>query len=147
MLRGPDMPQIWIIQPDERLRMRWASELRNDGMKVVEYASAEPALEALSKGGKAAVLVAEPASGKLTNGEFSEQARAWSPRLEIIFTPSGPEPDAAHAGAHVLLKPFEAGKLSRFIRLVAAKPALRSTLQRLFRQARSLHMDAARATP
>jgi hypothetical protein len=145
MLRGPDIPEIWIVQPDEQLRGRLASELRHDGMTVVECASTELVLEALVRGCKAVVLVTEPGSGRLTDGEFSERARACSPDLEIVFTPSGTEPDARPAGTYLLLKPLGVGKLSRFIRLVVAKPALRSTLQCLFRQARSLQMDAARA--
>lgn len=145
MERAPEIPEIWIMQPDDRLRTRLATELRHDGMKVVEYASEELALAALSRTGKAAVLVTEPASGRMTNGEFARQARRTAPRLEIIFTPaSQPDAGATPPGAHVLVKPLGVGKLSRFIRLVAAKPALRNELQCLFRQARSLQMEAAR---
>jgi DNA-binding NtrC family response regulator len=145
MQRPPDVPEIWIMQPDEGLRTRLASELRHDGMKVVEYASEELALAALRRTGKAAVLVTEPASGRRTNGDLARQAKTTAPRLEIIFTPaSEPEAGTTPPGAHVLVKPLGVGKLSRFIRLVAAKPALRSELQCLYRQARSLQMDAAR---
>lgn len=145
MQRRPDIPEIWIMQPDEGLRTRLASELRHDGMKVVEYATEELALAALRRTGKAAVLVTEPASGRLTNGDLARQAKTTAPRLEIIFTPAcEPEAGTTPPGAHVLVKPLGVGKLSRFIRLVAAKPALRSELQCLYRQARSLQMDAAR---
>jgi DNA-binding NtrC family response regulator len=146
MLRPPETPEIWIIQPDAPLRTTWAAELRQDGMQVVEFGSPELALEALSKGAKAALLVTEPATGRLTYAEFFEQVRAGSPRLEVVFTPAGEfDTDGSPPSAHVLVRPFGAGKLSRFIRLVAAKPALRSTLQRQFRQARALQMDVAEA--
>jgi DNA-binding NtrC family response regulator len=144
MQRAPDVPEIWIMQTDEGLRKRLASELRHDGMKVVEYASEDMALAALMRTGKAAVLVTEPASGRRTNGDLARQAKTTAPRLEIIFTPAAePEAGTTPPGAHVLVKPLGVGKLSRFIRLVAAKPALRSELQCLYRQARSLQMDAA----
>ena len=146
MPRPPESPEIWIIQPDAPLRTTWATELRQDGMQVVEFGSLELALEALSKGAKAALLVTEPATGRLTYAEFFEQARAGSPRLEVVFTPNGElDTDCSPTSAHVLVRPFGAGKLSRFIRLVAAKPALRNTLQRQFRQARALEMDAGEA--
>jgi DNA-binding NtrC family response regulator len=146
MLRPPETPEIWIIQPDAPLRTTWAAELRQDGMQVVEFGSPESALAALSKGAKAALLVAEPATGRLTYAEFFEQARAGSPRVEVVFTPCGElDTSGSPASAHVLVRPFGSGKLSRFIRLVAAKPALRSTLQRQFRQARALQMDVAEA--
>ena len=145
MQHAPDVPEIWIMQPDQELRTRLASELRHDGMKVVEYASEEMALAALRRTGKAVVLVTEPASGRLTNEDLARQAKTTAPRLEIIFTPARePEAGTTPPGAHVLVKPLGVGKLSRFIRLVAAKPALRSELQCLYRQARSLQMDAAR---
>ena len=61
--------------------------------------------------------------------------------------PDVPETQAGTTppGAHILVKPLGAGKLSCFIRLVAAEPALRGELQCLYRQARSLQMDAARS--
>lgn len=146
MQRPPEVPEIWIMQTDERLRHRLASELRSDGMKVVEYETEELALAALCRTGKVAVLVTEPASGRRTNGDLARDAKTTAPRLEIIFTPATePEAGTTPAGAHVLVKPLGVGKLSRFIRLVAAKPVLRSELQSLYRQARSLQMDAASA--
>lgn len=138
MSRETALPAIWLVQRDERLRAQLAAGLQRDGMSVVEYAAAEAALEALRKGGKAAVLVTEPAGGRLTNRELAEQARVVSPRLEIIFTPSARDTDeAAPAGTHLLVGPLDAFKLSRFIRLVVAKPALRSALRARYRQARS----------
>ena len=134
----PDRPTIWLVQSDEQRRAQLASELRDDGMSVLECASTDVALEAVRKGVKAAVLVTEPAFGRLTDCELVEQFQDAAPRLEIIFTP----PAGAYAyptppGAHVLVKPFGAGKLSRYIRLVAAKPVLRSVLQGLYRQAKA----------
>jgi DNA-binding response OmpR family regulator len=143
----PDVPAIVLVQSDPGLRAQLAAGLRQDGMKVVEYAAAEMALAALGRGLNAAVLVTEPALGRLTEWELAEQARDAAPRLEIIFTRS---PDAnrlaAPSGAHAIVKPFEAGKLSRFIRLVAARPALRSTLQRRYRQAKSCTLASHEVT-
>lgn len=139
MSREIALPAIWLVQRDARLRTQLAEGLRRDGMTVVEFEAVETALEALRKGARAAVLVTEPAAGRLTDRELSEQARMAAPRLEIIFTPQAGEADAAPpAGAHRLPKPLDAFKLSRFIRLVAAKPALRGTLQSRYRAARSV---------
>ena len=129
---------IWLAQPDERLRTQLAAGLRNDGMHVVEYVSPEAALEALREGGKAAVLVTTPAEGRLTNRELAEQARLAAPRIELILTPSAPRPEGTPtAGFHVLSRPLDSFRLSRFIRLVAAKPSLRGVLQAQYRSARS----------
>lgn len=138
MSRESNLPAIWLVQRDDRLRIQLAAGLRRDGMNVVEFQTAETALEALRTGARAAILVTEPAAGRLTDRELSEQARMAAPRLEIIFTPLAGEADAAPpAGAYRLPKPLDAFKLSRFIRLVAAKPALRGTLQSRYRAARS----------
>jgi DNA-binding response OmpR family regulator len=143
----PDIPAIVLVQSDPGLRAQLAAGLRQDGMKVFEYAAAETALAALGKGLKAAVLVTEPALGRLTERELAEQARDAAPRLEIIFTrPPEASRLAAPSGAHAIVKPFEAGKLSRFIRLVAARPALRSALQRRYRQAKACTMASGVAT-
>lgn len=131
---------IWLAEPDERLRARLAAGLRGDGMHVVEYVSPEAALEALRKGGKAAVLVTAPAEGRLTDRELAEQARWAAPRIDLILTPSAPrDAGTLNAGFHVLSRPLDPSRLSRFIRLVAAKPALRGVLQAQYRSARSEH--------
>ncbi|MGZ8407800.1 MAG: hypothetical protein ACXWVJ_07215 [Caulobacteraceae bacterium] len=134
----PHAHAIWLAQPDERLRTQLAVGLRGDGMQVVEFGSPEAALEALREGGKAAVLVTTPAEGRLTERELAEQARLAAPRIEVILTPSAPRPDSTpSAGFHVLSRPLDPFRLSRFIRLVAAKPALRGVLQAQYRSARS----------
>jgi DNA-binding NtrC family response regulator len=146
MIRAPELPAIWLVQSDERLRAQWAAGLRRDGMAVVEFATAEPALEALRNGAGAAVLVTEPARGRLSDHQLADQARTCAPRIEIIFTPlAAADHGGTPVGAHVLAKPFDAFKLSRFIRLVAAKPALRAALQALYRQARSAELPARAA--
>lgn len=143
MIHASELPAIWLVQSDERLRTQWATGLRRDGMAVVEFPAAEPALEALRKDGGAAVLVVEPARGRLSDHQLAEQARACAPRIEIIFTPlAAADRGGTPVGAHVLAKPFDAFKLSRFIRLVAAKPALRAALQAIYRQARSAELPA-----
>ena len=137
MSRETALPAIWLVQRDAKLRTQLAAGLRRDGMTVVEFEAAETALEALRKGARAAVLVTEPAAGRLTDRELTEQARMAAPRLEIIFTPTANTAEAPlPAGAHRLPKPLDPFKLSRFIRLVAAKPALRGTLQSRYRAAR-----------
>lgn len=144
MSRETASPAIWLVQRDARQRAQLAAGLRRDGMTVVEFEAAEAALEALRMGAVAAVLVTEPAAGRLTDRELSEQARTAAPRLEIIFTPTASEAGTAPpAGAHRLPKPLDPFKLSRFIRLVAAKPALRGALQTRYRAARSVDSTAA----
>lgn len=134
----PDFPAILLVQSDEGQRAKLAAGLRQDGMHIVEYDTAEDALLALHRGLKAAMLVTEPAVGRLTELELTELAKDAAPRLEVVFTRSPETPGrAAPAGAHALVKPFGAERLSRFIRLVAAKPALRSVLQRRYRQSKS----------
>jgi DNA-binding NtrC family response regulator len=113
---------VLLVQADDGARAGLAAGLRRDGMKVVEFAVAEQALAALGRGLNAAVLVTEPALGRLTDRELAEQAKDAASEITIIMTP---EPAVgrldAPQGSHCLIKPFEAAKLSQFIRLVAAK--------------------------
>jgi DNA-binding NtrC family response regulator len=138
----PRPPAVLLVQANESARAGLAAGLRRDGMEVIEFARAEQALAALRRDLDAAVLVTEPALGRLTDQELAEQAKDAACQITIILTP---EPTAgrldAPPGAHCLVKPFEAAKLSRFIRLVAAKPALRSVLQRRYRTANSMAPD------
>jgi DNA-binding response OmpR family regulator len=131
-------PSVLLVQADEGARAGLAAGLRRDGMDVVEFAVAEQALAALGRGFSAAVLVTEPALGRLTDLELAEQAKDVAPEITIILTP---EPAAGPLdpppGAHCLAKPFEAAELSRFIRLVAARPAPREVLQRWYRVAQA----------
>lgn len=113
-------------------------------MSVIECDSPESAFLALSKGLGAAVLVTAPvpATSWLTHREFVEQARDASPDLEIIFTTARfDEGSASPVRVHVLPGPVEAAMLSRFVRLVVARPTLRGTLQAQHRQARSLRRE------
>jgi DNA-binding NtrC family response regulator len=133
-----DASSVWLIQPDARLSATLAVGLRQDGMRVVKYGSAEAALAALGKGHKAGVLVTAPALGRMTNREFVEQAKAVAPRVIIVFTP----PPAAADGhipaedAHILAGPLDVVKLSRFLRLITARPAPLGALQAAYRQTR-----------
>jgi DNA-binding NtrC family response regulator len=135
MPKPATLPAIWLIQPDAELGETLAQGLRLDGMTVSVFPTIEPALEALHRGERPAVLVVAPLNGPLTDLEFTEQAKALSPRVSVIFTPR--LTDAAHArpGAHILAHPLDSAKLSRFIRLVGGRPAFRSSLQSLYREA------------
>jgi DNA-binding NtrC family response regulator len=135
----PPQPQaIWLIQPDSELCESLAAGLRLDGMTVSVFGSIRPALEALNRGERPAVLVVAPLDGPLTDREFTEQAKTLWPRAAVIFTPRLTDPARACPGAHTLAHPLDSAKLSRFIRVVGGRPAFRSTLK-------SLHRDAHRA--
>lgn len=131
-------PAVLLVQADEDARAGLAAALRRDGMDVVEFAVAKQALAALGRGLSAAVLVTEPALGRLTDQELAEQAKDAVSEITIILTPD-PAAECLDVprGAHSLAKPFEGAKLSRFIRLVAARPALRGVLQRWYRAAQA----------
>ncbi|WP_372786315.1 hypothetical protein [Phenylobacterium sp.] len=135
MPRPLPLPAIWLIQPDAELRKTLAEGLRLDGMTVSGFDSIGPALEALNRGERPAVLVVAPLDGPLTDREFAEQAKTLSPRAAVIFTPRQTDPARARPGAHTLVHPLDSAKLSRFIRLVGGRPAFRSTLQSLYRDA------------
>lgn len=129
---------ILLVESDPERRAGLAAGLRRDGMKVIEHSSPEAALAALRRGMKAAVMVTEPALGRLTESELFEQVRDTAPRLVVIFTrAAGAGRLAAPQAAYALAQPFDPAKLSRFIRLVAARPALRSALQQQYRRTRS----------
>jgi hypothetical protein len=113
-----------------------ADGLRADGMTVSTFPSVEPALEELSRGERPAVLIVEPQQGPLTDLEFTEQAKALSPCASIIFTPQLADA-RARPGAPILAHPLDSARLARFIRLVGGRPAFRSTLQSLYREARN----------
>ncbi|WP_312165577.1 hypothetical protein [Phenylobacterium sp.] len=128
-----DIPTVFVVERDVGHRSAMAQGLRADGMNVIEFARSAEALAAVSDGGRPAILVITPEGDGLPDHELACRARAAAPRTDIVFTrsPSGAPPP----GSHVLARPFTPGRLSRFIRLVVAKPALRSTLQGLYRQA------------
>jgi hypothetical protein len=128
------IPVIWLIQPDADLSDRLAGDLRRDGMTVAVFPSIPPALEALTGGERPAVLVVAPRLGPLTDLEFTEQAKALAPRATLVFTPWA-QPSNSAPGVHMLAHPLDGAKLSRFIRLVAGRPAVRGALQALYRAA------------
>lgn len=135
------IPAIWLVQPDADLSDRLAAGLQRDGMTVTAFPSIAPALEALTRGERPAVLVAAPLHGPLTDIEFAEQVKALAPRATLVFTPQRAEATNPTPGVHVLAHPLDGAKLSRFIRLVAGRPAVRGALQALYRAA-----NPARAT-
>jgi len=137
MPKRPPLPAIWLIQPDAHRLQVLADGLRADGMTVWTFPSVEPALEELSRGERPAALVVAPLQGLLTDLEFTEQAKALSPRASIIFTPQLTDPARVRPGAHTLAQPLDSARLARFIRLVGGRPAFRSTLQSLYREARN----------
>lgn len=140
-------PAVLLVQADEGARAALAAGLKRDGMEVIEFAVAEQALEALRRGLNAAILVTEPAHGRLTDRELVEQAKDSASQISIVLT-SQPVAGRLEAlrGAHCLAKPFDAARLSRFIRLVAAKPAQRSVLQRCYRAAQTQAVNTPVAT-
>ena len=134
----PQPPAVLLVQADAAVRAGLAAGLRRDGMGVVEFTYAEQALAALGRGLSAAVLVTEPALGRLTDLELAEQVKDVAYLFTMILTPeSSVERLGTPQGVHCLAKPFEAARLSRFIRLVAARPALRGALQSLYRAAQA----------
>ena len=140
------IPVIWLIQPDAVLSDRLAADLRRDGMTVAAFPSFLPALEALNGGERPAVLVVAPRLGPLTDLEFSEQAEALAPRAALVFTPQREEPSNSAPGVHTLAHPLDGAKLSRFIRLVAGRPAVRGALQALYRTANPPRPEASADT-
>ena len=132
-----DRPTIVLVERDTDLRSQLAAGLRHDGMRIVEYADGGPALVALEQGLSAAVLVIAPQSGGEATCDVVRRAKALSPQIQIVVTPAPEETSGLPPAAHVLVKPFEASRLSRYIRLVAARPALRGALRAAYRQARS----------
>lgn len=135
MQKRSAIPVIWLIQPDAALSDRLAADLRRDGMAVAAFPSILPALEALTGGERPAVLIVAPRLGPLTDLEFTEQAKALAPRATLVFTPQRAEPSNSTPGVHMLAHPLDGAKLSRFIRLVAGRPAVRGALQALYRAA------------
>lgn len=138
-----DISTVFLVEHDLDLCGVMAEGLRLDGMNVVEFHESAQALAAIAEGARPAVLVIAPEGDGLITCEHVDQAKASSPGTQIILLlePDG-DPEIP-SGSHVLVKPFKPSKLSRFIRLAVAKPALRSTLQALYRRA---HSAPARAS-
>lgn len=136
-------PSIFLVERDDECRRLMAEDMRSDGMTVSTFASSSEALTAVTLGERPAVLVITPEGDGLADGELAWAVKAASPQAGIVFT-------GRHSGAlcpprtYMLAKPFAPGKLSRFIRLVVARPALRSTLQALYRRAHSADAKAAK---
>lgn len=146
MPKHSTIPTIWLVQSDADLSHRLAADLRQDGMPVTVFPSIVPALEALTRGERPAVLVVAPLQGPLTDLEFTEQAKALAPRATLVFTPQRAEPTNPTPGVHVLAHPLDGAKLSRFIRLVAGRPAVRGALQALYRAAHPASTPASGET-
>ena len=143
MTHVSDIPTIFLVEHDLDLRGVVAEGLRFDGMSVVEFHRSAQALAAIAEGARPAVLVIAPEGDGLITCEHVGQVRASSPRTQIILVlEPGGDPEIP-SGSHVLVKPFKPSKLSRFIRLAVAKPALRSALQTLYRRAHSAPARAA----
>lgn len=132
-----DRPTILLVESDSELRGRLAAGLRHDGMRVVEYDDGGPALAAIEQGLSADILVISPQSGGVVTYDIARKARALAPQIQIVITPAPQETNDLPSETHVLVKPFEPSRLSRYIRFVAAKPALRGALRAVYRQARS----------
>lgn len=139
LMSDADTPCVWLVQADPERRRQWAAGLRQDGMAVREFDRIGDALTALRQSPSVAMLVTEANNGPLAVLELLNQARTAAPGLETVFTQqAGSDRASCPPGLAVLTEPFDGAKLSRHIRLVAAKPALRSALQRRFRQARQM---------
>lgn len=139
-----DIPTVFLVEHDLDLRGVVAEGLRVDGMNIVEFHRSAQALAAIAEGARPAVLVIAPEGDGLITCKHIVQAKAMSPRTQIVLVlEPGGDPEIP-PGSHVLVKPFKPSKLSRFIRLAVAKPALRSTLQASYRRA---HSAPAGATP
>jgi len=132
-----DRPTIVLVENDGELRGRLAAGLRHDGMRVVEYEHGGPALAAIQQGLSADVLVICPQDDGTVTCDVARQAKALAPQIQIVVTPAPEATTGLPPEAHVLVKPFEPSRLSRYIRLVAARPALRGALRAVYRQARS----------
>lgn len=139
-----DIPTVFLVEHDLDLRGAVAEGLRLDGMNVVEFYRSAQALAAIAEGARPAVLVIAPESDGSITCEHVRQAKALSPRTQIILALEPGGDPKIPPGSHVLVKPFKPSKLSRIIRLAVAKPALRSALQALYRRA---HSTPARAAP
>lgn len=131
------VPIVFLVERDDEHRSAMARGLRSDGMNVIEFPGSAEALRALSDSERPAVLVITPEGDGVSDGEFACLAKAAWPQTSIVFTNRLCDAPPPPPGSHVLAKPFAPSRLSRFIRLVVAKPALRGTLQSLYRQARS----------
>lgn len=138
-----DIPTVFLVEHDVDLCGVIAEGLRHDGMNIVVFHESAQALAAIAEGARPAVLVITPEGDGLITCEHVGQAKAWSPRTQIILVLEPGGGPAIPSGSHVLVKPFKPSKLSRFIRLAVVKPALRSTLQALYRRAHSTPAKAA----
>jgi hypothetical protein len=128
-----------IVEPDGAVRTELEAGLTADGMVVATFATEAAALAALEIGAAPAVLVTAGAENALLVTRSREK---W-PRLAIVFT--GPLQSQINLrGAYHLAAYSEPAKLSRFLRLVVARPALRSTLQSRYRNARQADRSASR---
>lgn len=138
-----DIPTIFLVEHDLDFCGLVAEGLRCDGMNIVVFQRSAQALAAIAEGARPAVLVIAPEGDGMITCEHVDRARALSPRTQVILLLEPDGDPKIPSGSHVLVKPFKPSKLSRFIRLAVAKPALRSTLQALYRRAHSTPARAA----
>jgi len=127
-------PPIMIVEPDGAVRAALQAGLMADGMVVFTFATEGDALVALEAGVAPAALVVAGTPGAEDTLLVTRSREKW-PRLAVVFTGSLPS-QIKLPGAYHLAAGANAAKLSRFLRLVVARPALRSTLQRRYRDAR-----------
>lgn len=130
------VPVIWLVVSDAAWRARLASVLQTDGMHVRGFDSVPAVMGTLSRTSSPDILVVDPSNAPVTTAELAEQVRDAAPQAQILLTPPCEmSSDAGGVTIPTLVQPFEGDKLSRFIRLVVAKPALRGVLQARFRTA------------
>lgn len=133
MSQPPAAPATWLICSDELLRARLARGLRIDGMNVIEFEGGEPVIAALQRGAPPAIAALDAAG--LASAEIVEGLCAGSPSPEIVLFGEPSDGSAIPRGAHRFRGEINVWRLSRFLRLVVARPALRSALQASYRLA------------
>ena len=127
-------PPVMIVESDGVVRAKLEAGLAADGMVVAAFATTAAALAAIEDGVVPAVLVTPATPGAEISPLVACSREKW-PRLAIVFT--GPFPFQIDLrGAYHLAAYPDPVKLSRFLRLVVARPALRSTMQSRYRDAR-----------
>jgi hypothetical protein len=127
-------PAIWLICPDEPLRGRVARGLRVDGMNVVEFAWVEAAVAAHQGGARPAIALIQTFT-ELELAESLDGLRAGPTPPEIVILGEVPDSFVVPAAAHRFHGEINVWRLSRFLRLVVARPSLRSALQASYRLA------------
>ena len=130
MSQAKNAPMALLVEDDELIRMALALPLRNAGLGVIAVASADAAIDALTKGGNISVVITDvKMPGSIDGIGLARWMRAHSPNVPIVLVSGYPfTSDLAAinpAIAIIVKKPYEPDEVVGWVESLVHQPGVR----------------------